>query len=113
MPRSPKSGNLHNRKDLEEVVFRKVLVRVMRVQLPEAVDIEVEDAEDEHQHDRRELGLETDNHHDTGDKSKQAGDDSPETPVTTEDKSYEKEDEQDTARKLEVHLLILLIEGRK
>jgi hypothetical protein len=106
-------NNLHNREDLEEVVFRKVLVRVVRVEGPEVVDVEVENAENEHKHDRRELGLETNNDHDAGDESEQAGNDSPETPVTAENEAHKEEDEQDTARKLEVHLLVLLVESRQ
>jgi hypothetical protein len=105
--------NLHNRKDLEEIVLRKVLVRVMRVQSPEVVDVEVEDAENEYQHDRRELGLETNNDHDARDKSEHASNNSPDTPVTAEDEANKEEDEEDTARKLEVHFLVLLVQSRK
>jgi hypothetical protein len=105
------SVDLHNGEDLEEIVLGKVLVRVMRVQGPEVVDVEVEDAQDKHQHDSRELGLEANDNHDTSDQSEQASNNSPEAPVATEDKANEKEDEQDTAGKLEVHLLVLLIEG--
>jgi hypothetical protein len=85
----------------------------MRVESPEVVDIKVENAQDEHEHDGRELGLETNNHHDTSDESEQAGNDSPETPVAAEDEANKEEDKQDTARQLEVHLLVLLIERRQ
>lgn len=102
--------NLHNREDLEEVVLRKVLVGVVGVQCPPVVDVEVEDAEDEHQHNSRELGLEANNDHDAGNQSEQASNDSPEAPVATEDEANEEEDEQDTSSKLEIHLLVLLVE---
>jgi hypothetical protein len=85
----------------------------MGVQGPEVVDVEVEDAENKHQHDGREFGLETNNNHDTSDKSEQAGNNSPEAPVTTEDKANEKEDEQNTAGKLKVHLLVLFVKRRQ
>jgi hypothetical protein len=101
--------NLHNREDLEEVVLRKVLVRVVRVQSPPVVDVEVEDAEDKHQHNSRKLGLKANNNHDAGNESEQASHDSPKAPVATEDEANEEEDEQNTPGKLEVHLLVLLV----
>ena len=81
------------------------------MELPEVVDVEVEDAENKHQHNRGELGLESNNNHDTSNESEQTGNNSPKTPFTTENEPDEKEDEQDTARKLEVHLLVLLVES--
>ena len=105
--------NLHNREDLEEVVFREVLVGVVGVQSPPVVDVEVEDAQNEHQHDRRELGLETNNNHDASNETEQASHNSPETPVTAENEADEEEDEQDTSSELEIHLLVLLVELRK
>lgn len=105
--------NLHNGKDLEEVVLRKVLVGVVWVQSPPVVDVEVEDAENKHQHDRRELGLEANNNHNTGNEAEQASHDSPETPVAAENEANEKKDEQNTSSKLEIHLLVLLVELRK
>jgi hypothetical protein len=102
--------NLHNRKDLEEVVLREVLVGVVGVQSPPIVDVEVEDAENEHQHDRGELGLEANNNHDAGNEAEQAGHNSPETPVTAENETNEQEDQEDASSELEVHLLILLVE---
>jgi hypothetical protein len=105
--------NLHNRENLEEIILGEVLVRVMRVQSPPVVDVEVEDAENENQHDGRELGLETNDNHDASDQSEKASYDSPETPVSAEDESNEEEDEEDTASELEVLLLVLLVKRRK
>src|SRR5690242_1585846 len=102
--------NLHNRENLEEVVLGEVLVRVMGVQSPPVVDVEVEDAENQHQHDRGKLGLEANNNHDASNEAEQASHDSPETPVATEDKANKEENEQNTSSKLEVHFLVLLVE---
>ena len=107
---SVRESNLHNRQDLEEVILRKILVRVVGVQGPPVVDVEVEDAEDQHQHDGRELGLESNNNHDAGNESKQASHDPPEAPVTAENEADKEEDEQNTTSELEVHLLVLLVE---
>jgi hypothetical protein len=105
--------DLHNGEDLEEIVLGEVLVRVVRVQGPEVVDQKVEDAEDDDEHDGAELCLETNDDHDAGHESKQANADPPEAPVAAEDEADEEEDEQDTASELEVHLAVLLVEGRE
>lgn len=105
--------HLHNGENLEEVVLRKVLVRVMRVQRPEVIDVEVENAENKHQHDGRELGLESNNDHDASNESEDTCNNSPEAPVPAEDEANEEEDQQDTACELEIHLLVLLIERRQ
>lgn len=102
--------HLHNRENLEEVVFGEVLVRVVGVQRPEVVDHDVEHAKDNDKHDGAPLGLESDNHHDASNKSKQANSDPPEAPVATENEANEQENEEDTTRELEVHPLVLLIE---
>jgi len=88
-------------------------MRVMGMQGPPVVDVEVEDAENQYQHNSGEFGLETDDNHDASDKSEEAGHDAPEAPVATEDKSNEEKDEEDTTSELEVHLLVLLVERRQ
>jgi len=85
----------------------------MGVQRPPVVHVEVEDAEDQDEHNSRELCLESDHHHDTGDKPENARDNSPEAPVATEDEANEEEDEQDAAGELEVHLLVLFVKRRQ
>ena len=106
-------GNLHDGKNLEEVVLREVLVRVVRVQGPEVVDQDVEDAEDDHQQNRAELGLEPHNHHNAGHEANQADKDPAKAPVAAEDEADKEEDEQDATCKLEVHLAVLLVELRQ
>lgn len=101
--------NLHNRENLEEIVLGEILVGVVRVQSPPVVDVEVEDAENQHQHDRRELGLEANNNHNAGNEAEQASHNSPETPVPAENKADKEEDEQNASSKLEIHLLVLLV----
>jgi hypothetical protein len=102
--------NLHNGKDLEEVVLREILVWVVRVQRPEVVDQNVEDAEDDHQQNRAELGLEPHDHHNACHKAYQANKDPSKAPVAAEDKADKEKDKQDASRKLEVHLAVLLVE---
>lgn len=80
------------------------------MQRPEVIYQNIEDAEDDHQHDGTELGLEANNHHDTSNEAKQADADPPEAPVTPEDKADEEEDEQNAPGELEIHLAILLIQ---
>lgn len=94
---------------MEEVVLRKVLVGVVRVQFPPVVNVEVEDAENKHQHDSRELGLEAHNHHDASHESQKTSDDSPEAPVAAEHESNKEEDEENASSELEIHLLVLLV----
>lgn len=105
--------NLHDGQNLEEVVLREVLVRVVRVQCPEVIDQDIEDAQNNNQHDGAPLGLEANHHHNARHEAKQADSDAPEAPVAAEDEADEQEDQQDTARELEVHALILLIELRQ
>lgn len=83
------------------------------MQGPEVVDQKVEDAENDDEHDGAELGLETNDDHDAGDKSEQADADPPEVPVAAENEADEEEDEQDATGELEVHLAVLLVELRE
>jgi hypothetical protein len=80
------------------------------VQGPPVVDDEVENAQDQDEHDGAKLGLEANNNHDAGDKSKCANYDSPNAPLASKHKADEQKDEQDTSGKLNVHLAILFIE---
>jgi len=105
--------DLHNRQDLEEVVFSKVLVRMMRMQSPEVVDKDVEDAQNKNEQNRTELGLEADNNHDTRDQADQDDENAPEAPVTRKDEADEEEDEQHATSELDVHLTILLVHLRQ
>lgn len=97
--------------NLEEVVFGKVLVGVVLVKSPEVVHQQVEAAEDDDQQRSAVLGLEANNDHDTGASAKDADEDAPEGPLAAEDEANEEEDEENTTRQLEVHLLVLLVQG--
>ena len=77
---------------------------------PEVVNKYVEDAENNHQHNRAPLGLESNYNHDTSTESQYANQYPPEVPVTSEDKSNKQEDQKNSSGKLEVHLAILLVD---
>lgn len=80
---------------------------------PEVVHQDIEDAKNEHQKGRAELGLEADHDHDAGDGTYQRDNNPPRGPLTGEDEADEEEDEQDTTGKLEVHLAVLLVKLRE
>lgn len=103
---------LHNRENLKEIILGEVLVGVMGVEAPEVVDDEVEYAQNENEHGGAPLGLESDHDHDACNETSQADNDSPETPVASEHETDEKEDQKDTASKLEVHLPVLFVQLR-
>ena len=76
---------------------------------PEVVDKHVEDTEEHDQDDGTELGLETDDDHDTSHKPNQADQHSPEAPFTCKDEADEEEDQKHSSSELNVHLLVLFI----
>lgn len=80
---------------------------------PEVVDQDVENTQNEDQKSGAELGLETNDNHDTGEETDQGDDNSPERPVTAPDKANEQEDEQNTTGQLKVHLAVLFVNGRQ
>jgi len=80
---------------------------------PEVVDKQVENAENDHEHDRTPLGLEADHDHDAGNKANQDDDDPPKAPVAGKDEADEQENEQHSPSQLKIHLAILLINLRQ
>lgn len=82
---------------------------MMNTYRPEVVNQEIEYAEDHDEHYGAELGLEPDNNHDARDKAEHADRNSPDAPVSSENKSDEEEDEQDSPGKLEVHFAVLFV----
>jgi hypothetical protein len=86
---------------------------IERTYSPEVVDKDVEDTQDQDKENGRELGLETNNNHDTSNESKQTNEYSPDVPFTSKDETNEQEDEQDTSSKLNVHLAVLFIKLRQ
>lgn len=100
----------NNGQNLEEIVLGEVLVWVVLVESPKVVDKQVEDAQNDNQQGSAELGLESNNDHDTGTSSQKRDKHTPDGPLSSEDKPDEQEDEKDTASQLEVHLAILFVE---
>lgn len=100
-----------NGQNLEEIVLGKVLVRVVLVKSPEVVHQQVKAAQDDDKQGSAVLGLETHDNHDTGASAKDADEDTPEGPLAAEDEANEEEDQEHTTSQLEVHLLVLLIQG--
>ena len=122
----------HDRQDLEEVVFGKVLLRVVVMELkqtismpprcsnvkgqshrPPIVDKQIENAQNNNQHRRAPLRLESDNHHDTSHESQQTDKRPPEAPVASEHESDKQADQQHSPCELEIHLPVLLIDLRE
>lgn len=87
---------------LEEVVLEEVPLRVSSVDTPPIVNEDVEDAQKSDKETGAPLGLEADGDHDTGAQTNDGDDDTGERPVALEDETNEKEDEEDSAGKLEV-----------
>ncbi len=80
---------------------------------PEVVDQNVEDAENDNQEGSAELGLESNDNHDAGDKTEERDNDAPDGPLSAEDEADEEEDEQNSTSKLEVHLAVLFLNLRQ
>lgn len=80
---------------------------------PEIIDKEIEDAQDDHQHHRTPLCLETHHNHHTSHESEQTNDHSRNTPITSENKPDEQEDQQDPPGKLDVHFAVFLVYRRQ
>lgn len=72
-----------------------------RVDAPEVVDEDVEDAEHQDQEPCRPLRLETDGDHDARHQADDGDEHAGDAPLSTEDESDEEEDEQDAAREQE------------
>lgn len=102
-----------DRKRLEEVVSQKVARRVSRVDRPEVVDEEVEDAENHDQETGAPASLEADNNHDAGTQAEHRDDDTCQGPLALNDETDEKEDEQHSAGQLEVNLAVGLAQAWK
>lgn len=79
---------------------------------PEVVDQQVENAEDDDEKGGAELGLEAHNNHDGSDSANERHNHPANGPGAAEDEANEKEDEQDAAGQLEVHLAVLLVKLR-
>lgn len=80
------------------------------VDTPPIVNEDVEDAQKSDKETGAPLGLEADGDHDTGAQTNDGDDDTGERPVALEDETNEKEDEEDSAGKLEaVDRLMTLI----
>lgn len=77
-----------------------------RVNGPEVVDEQVEDAEDHDQETGAPTCLEADNDHDAGTQSKHRDDDTCQGPLALDDETDEKEDEQHSTGQLEVNLAV-------
>lgn len=77
---------------------------------PEVVHNQVENAENDNEQDSAKLGLEADNNHDTSSGSNNGEGRAPDRPLAAKDEADKEEDEQDTARELEVHFPVLLID---
>lgn len=98
--------------DLEEIVLGEVAVRMVRLQGPEVIDDDVEDAQDDHQDDSAPLSFEPDNNHHASHESQNANQSPADAPLSTENEPNEQEDEQNSSGKLEVHFSILLFNLR-
>lgn len=77
---------------------------------PEVVDKKVEYAQNDDQQGGAVLGLESNDNHDASNAAQNGDEDAPNGPLAAEDEADEKEDEQNAASQLEVHLAVLLIE---
>ena len=77
---------------------------------PEVVYQKVENTQDDNQHGRTELCLETHYHHHTRYKTQGGHNDPPYAPLATENKANEQEYQEDSPCKLEVHFTILLLD---
>lgn len=82
----------------------------MRTYRPEVIHKQVEDAQDNDQHDRAPLGLESNNHHDACHESQYAHEYPPKAPIAREDEPDEQKDQQYPARQLKVHLPVLFVD---
>ena len=76
---------------------------------PEVVHEQIEDAQDDHQYNGTQLGLQPDHDHHTRYESDHTDQNPPEAPVTSKHEANKKEDEQHTTSKLNVHLPVLLL----
>jgi hypothetical protein len=77
---------------------------------PEIVDQNIEDAQNDDQQRSTPLSLEADNDHYASDKPEQADQNPANRPLPGEDESDEQENKQNTASKLKVDLLVLLVD---
>ena len=77
---------------------------------PEIVHNQIENTQNDNEKSRAELGLESNNYHDTGTGAQDGDSNTPDGPLAAENKADEQEDEQHTSGQLEVHLAVLLIE---
>jgi len=103
----------NNRKCLEEVVFGKVLLRMVLMERPKVVDQNVKDRQNDDKEDSAVLGLETNDDHDGCDGSNDGYKDSPESKFTRENEADKQENQENTSTQLDIHLLVTLVQSWK
>ena len=81
---------------MEEVILEEITLWVRRVHRPEVVGDDVEDTQNENQEYTGPFSFEADCNHDTGGKSDDGYEDTPNAPLTLDDESKEKEDEKNS-----------------
>lgn len=86
--------NAEGRRD----ALQEIALRVRRVDRPEVVREDVEDAEDEHEERRGPLGFEAYRNHDARSKTNDGDEDSRDGPFALQDEADEKEYEKNAAR---------------
>lgn len=101
----------HVYKYYSQVILEKVPLRVSSVDAPPIVNEDIEDAQKSDKETGTPFGLKAHGDHDTGAQTDDGDDDTGEGPVALEDETNEKEDEEDSAGKLEAVDRLMTLNG--